>query len=99
MGGTVAQSTKGWPPDSTLDADDADFNDASGLFDTPDARWYTCDKCGQLFPSFDTIIDAITGARLCIAGPFDADDNPDNDPRLTGNFLARVYSGEEEITE
>ncbi len=90
------RDTQGWPPESTLDAGDADEADASGLFDTPGERWYRCDKCGFLFPSSETLIEEATGLRLCLTGPTDYGID-ESDPRLIGNNLGRVYP--EEVVE
>lgn len=92
----VTRSTQGWPPESVLDAGDGSETEASGLWDTPGERWYSCAKCGFLFPSSDTVIDELTGLRVCTTGPNDYDDH-DNDPRLRGAYLSRVFP--EEVVE
>lgn len=89
----MAQSTQGWPPESVLDAGDADEEDASALRNTPGERWYSCDKCGQLFAESDTIIDEITGLRVCTTGPNDYDRVDPDDVRLKG--ISRLFLPEE----
>ena len=93
----MARSTQGWPPESALDAGDADKADASGMYDTPGERWYECDRCGFLFPSSETIIEEATGRRVCLTGPSDYDEENGVDPRLIGNQISRVYP--EEVLE
>ena len=92
----VTRSSQGWPPESTLDAGDGSEAEASGLYPTPGERWYQCAHCGFLFRSSDTVIDEVTGFRVCTTGPSDYD-NHENDPRVRGNYLSRVYP--EEVTE
>ena len=95
----MARSTQGWPPESALDAGDADEANASGRYLAPrGVRWYTCDKCGFLFKSTDTRISEVTGLRLCTTGPNDYDDYS-QDPRILGNYHSKIYPGGEETTE
>lgn len=92
----MARSTQGWPPESTLDAGDADENDASGLHDTPGERWYEDDRSGWLFPSSETHLEPITGLR--VSDRFG--DIPDpKDPRLRGIGNSRVFMGTEEVKD
>lgn len=93
----VDRDTQGWPPESTLDAGDADEADASGLSDTPGERWYECARSGQLFRSSETVIEEITGFRVAK----DFEDIPDErDPRIRGIGASRLFpGGEEEVTE
>lgn len=95
----VTRSTQGWPPESTLDAGDADEADASGLYDTPGERWYECDRCGFLFPKSETRVEEITGLRVCTTGPEDYDEPDPKDPRLRGFAGARLFQGTEEVTD
>ena len=88
----MAQSTQGWPPPG-LTASDGDEAEASGLRDTPGERWYSCDKCGQLFADSDTIVDEFTGRRLCLTGPNDYDEASSDDSRNIG--FSRLFSLEE----
>jgi len=94
----MARSTQGWPPESALDAGDADESNASGRYLTGRGiRWYTCDKCGFLFPSTDVKIHPISNLRLCTTGPNDYDEISPSDPRVKQNYFSRVYP--EETTE
>ena len=94
----MAVDDQGWPPESALDAGDADEADASGRYLTPRGiRWYVCDKCGFLYPSDETVIDDITGRRVCTIKCQDEYD--ENDPRLGGNYFSRVFTGQEETIE
>jgi hypothetical protein len=89
------KDTQGWPPESALDAGDADEADASGRYDAGRGlRWYVCDKCGFPFPSNELDIHPVTGLRLCRVGPNDYDEYPDSDPRLQGNYHSRLYPDE-----
>ena len=88
----MVQSTQGWPPPG-LTASDGDENEASGLRNTPGERWYSCDKCGQLFVESDTIVDEITGLRVCTTGPNDYDRVDPDDVRLKG--ISRLFLPEE----
>jgi hypothetical protein len=72
------RDTQGWPPESTLDAGDADFADASGRYVSKRGdRWYDCDKCGFLYPASETIIDETTGLRVCLDHDYDKPDADD----------------------
>ena len=86
-------STQGWPPPG-LTASDGSESNASGLSDTEGQRWYSCDRCGQLFPEFETIVEQFTGLRVCLTGPKDFDKPNPDDIRSRG--FSRLFSTEEE---
>ena len=88
----MVQSTQGWPPPG-LTASDGDEVNASALRNTPGERWYSCDKCGFLFAESDTIIDEVTGLRVCLTGPHDYDRVDPDDARLKG--ISRLFLPEE----
>ncbi len=92
----VTRSTQGWPPESELDAGDADENEASGRFNTPGERWYSCERCGQLFPSSQLIIEVETNLRVCTTGPHDHDKPSPDDIRAKST--SRLFLPEE-VTE
>jgi hypothetical protein len=88
------QNSEGWPPRSDLDVDDASEANASGLYDTPGQRWYSCARCGFLYPMRETRIEPITNRRVCVAHCYDAPDP--RDPRLMG--LQHLQFFPEEVT-
>jgi len=92
----VTRSTQGWPPESTIGAGDADEADASGLSNTPGERWYSCDRCGFLFPTSQLIIEVETGLRVCTTGPHDHDKPSPDDIRAKS--MSRLFLPEE-VTE
>ena len=83
---TVVRDTTGWTE-----------ADASGLRDTPGERWYSCDRCGQLFPESETIVEETTGLRVCLTGPKDYDEPDIDDVRISGAATSRLF-GPEEVT-
>lgn len=87
----MARDTQGWPPESALDAGDASEANASGLFDTPGQRWYTCDRCGFLFPESETVLEELTGLRVCLTGPSDYDRVDPGDRRLQSNLGSLLF--------
>ncbi len=93
MGGSATRDTQGWPPESVLDAGDADEADASALRNTPGERWYECERCGQLFAESDTAIETTTNLRVCTTGPNDFDRVDPDDIRLLGT--SRLFLPEE----
>lgn len=95
----MTQSAQGWPPESELDAGDGSEANASGLWDTPGQRWYSCDRCGFLFPMKDTVIEENSGLRVCTTGPTCYDRPDSNDPRQRGLAASRLFPGAEEVTE
>ena len=93
----MAVDTQGWPPESALDAGDANEDNASGIYDEgAGIRWYECQRSGMLFPSSEMEFEEITG--LHVAERFA--DRPDPmDPRLSGVGGLRIFPGKEETTE
>jgi hypothetical protein len=88
----MTRDTQGWPPESTLDAGDADEADASALWYSEE-RWYTCDRCGQMFPKSRTIIEDETGLRVCTVGPHDHDKPSPDDFRRRS--MSRLFLPED----
>jgi hypothetical protein len=91
----TTQDTQGWPPESELDAGDASETQASGRYPTErGVRWYSCDKCGFLFPDYELMRDPVTGLLECTTGPNDYDAVED-DPRIKGLQFSRTLPDEE----